>query len=504
MENIDNFKNLQNLYCELKKTQFLSRKNYSNVAAEAEQQVNNTHFKALVESLDNTLNAFSEKNDEYVKILSMKVSVMYEQSKILMLLENFQASTQLLQNALELTRDFVNHPKIAFLHMRLTNHLAYLLSKAGNLEESSKLLESVCGNSDLTEVLIYNTDDLFGNGDTDQSDAKSKINKLTANNLQMLAWVYGKLGKPDIHAAKQHLSLRKQLEVNDFDPFNWAYKCIRLAALYLAGCNWSSACYHLVAVEVLLLRLEKDDVKQVDISKTRGDLARAWIHYGLHLFGNSKLIFMDRQYPGNFVDDVKTIAAIEQSEQELIFANLEINTEDIPKKIIKNSEEARSLFLHTHNWLKKAKTYYNFCDYPIYYVNTILDLSELLRFLAFYEPDLDAQYNVQKKRADALETLSTVLKEVRPQCYAAVSIELLRELSEVQIEMMGINLRRLHMSTNEDVNTSNSLMQRISAITSIRMKLDDASVVETASKECSVGGIHSSEETVNVKNNETE
>ena len=51
---------------------------------------------------------------------------------------------------------------------------------------------------------------------------------------------------------------------------------------------------------------------------------------------------------------------------------------------------------------------------------------------------------MQKRRADALETLSTVLREVRPQCYMAVSIELLRELAEVQLEMMGLNLRRLH------------------------------------------------------------
>lgn len=78
------------------------------------------------------------------------------------------------------------------------------------------------------------------------------------------------------------------------------------------------------------------------------------------------------------------------------------------------------------------------------YVSCVLDLSELYRYLAFYETDLDSQYNVQKRRADALETLSGILKEVRPQCYIAVSVELLRELAEVQIELMGLNLKRIY------------------------------------------------------------
>lgn len=125
---------------------------------------------------------------------------------------------------------------------------------------------------------------------------------------------------------------------------------------------------------------------------------------------------------------------------------MEINTDGIPARPVRTTEEARNLFLHTHTWLKRARLYYTLRDFPIHYVNAVLDLSELYRFLSFYEPDLDSQYNVQKRRADALETLSAVLREVRPQCYIAVSVELLRELAEVQIEMMGINLRRLHVT----------------------------------------------------------
>lgn len=117
---------------------------------------------------------------------------------------------------------------------------------------------------------------------------------------------------------------------------------------------------------------------------------------------------------------------------------------NVPAKPIQRIVEARHLFQHTQVWLKRARVYYTLRDHPYIYVNCVLDLSELYRFLAFYEPDLEAQYIVHKKRANALETLSTVLKEVRPQCYVAVSVDLLRELAEVQIELLGINLKKMY------------------------------------------------------------
>lgn len=93
-------------------------------------------------------------------------------------------------------------------------------------------------------LLIFincSTDELFSNREIDQSQSKCKLNKLVANNLQMLGWVYGRLGKPETHAAKQHMALEHQLEAGDCDPVNWACRCSRLAALYLSQCKWIPA-----------------------------------------------------------------------------------------------------------------------------------------------------------------------------------------------------------------------------------------------------------------------
>lgn len=73
---------------------------------------------------------------------------------------------------------------------------------------------------------------------------------------------------------------------------------------------------------------------------------------------------------------------------------------------------------------------------------------------------ISSQYSVQKRRADTLETLSAVLKEARPQCYIAVSIELLRELAEVHLELMGLNLRRLYLAQPDSARDSESKDQQ--------------------------------------------
>lgn len=142
----------------------------------------------------------------------------------------------------------------------------------------------------------------------------------------------------------------------------------------------------------------------------------------------------------------------------------------MPVSVIKTTEQARALFGYIHIWLKRVRIFYTIRDYPILYVNTILNQSELYRYLAFYEPDLDSQYRVQKMRADSLEQLSTILKEVRPKCYVAISVELLRELAEVQIEMMSINLRKIYAQGQAE--TESEIRKKMQAVSDIHSKLE--------------------------------
>ncbi|XP_012270825.1 KIF1-binding protein homolog [Orussus abietinus] len=166
---------------------------------------------------------------------------------------------------------------------------------------------------------------------------------------------------------------------------------------------------------------------------------------------------------------------IENYQGPLLFfkqLNLSKYEDQVAVNTIETTAQARSLFLYTHSWLKKAKDFYTLREHPVEYVNAILDLSELYRYLAFYEEDIESQYAVQKLRADALETLSAVLREVRPQCYIAVSVELLRELAEVQLEMTGLNLRRIYIAQDASPDSSEAAVHKMEALADIHSKLE--------------------------------
>lgn len=163
-------------------------------------------------------------------------------------------------------------------------------------------------------------------------------------------------------------------------------------------------------------------------------------------------------------------ASVETIDVGLLFTELDVVVDAVPALTIKTTEQARELFNYAQLWLKRVRVYYTIRDYPILYVNAVLNQSELYRYLAFYEPDLDSQYRVQKLRADSLEQLSSILKEVRPKCYVAVSVELLRELAEVQIELMSLNLRKLYSDGPQ--NSEYEIRRRIQAVSDIHTKLE--------------------------------
>lgn len=82
----------------------------------------------------------NKDSEEHQKIISMKASIIYEKAKIL-LAENLLAESKtLLEEALDIIKDYSEHPKVAFLHMRIVNHLTYVLSRLGQLQEAKQFL----------------------------------------------------------------------------------------------------------------------------------------------------------------------------------------------------------------------------------------------------------------------------------------------------------------------------------------------------------------------------
>ncbi|XP_018579803.1 KIF1-binding protein-like [Anoplophora glabripennis] len=451
------------------KKQFQMIKENSNDKEVREKALQNSASK-----IDEVLSKIKTESPDYLRVLSMKASILYENAKISLTINQFQKAKEYLENSLNLIKDHAENDQIAFLYLRVVNYLAYILSRLGKLEIAQSLLEKVIDKGITSNPKVYSTEDLFSDTKTDENIGKLKIDKLMINNMQMLGWVYGKVGLKELYAEMQHKCLQKELDLNDGDPVQWAMKCYRLASLLLTECKWVLARYHLAAAQAVLDPLEVGFTPNPLIYRAQAELARVWVNYGLHLFSISKKACLERRL--NDESDIIDLEKSPQTKEDVgnsTFNDLEVSVPNVPVTEILNIQEAKSLFTNTHKWIKRARLYYTLRDYPIQYVNIVLELSELYRLLAFYEVDVDSAYNLQKKRYDTLETLSGILKEVRPNCYAAVSVELIREIIDVQIELMNLNLKKLYNPDRETNLNESDIKRRVDTLNDIHAKMEN-------------------------------
>ncbi|XP_053593915.1 KIF-binding protein-like [Microplitis demolitor] len=410
----------------------------------------------------------------------MKTTLLYEQSKLLTTLNRQDEAERLLAKCLDDINEFISSRELIYLALRIINNYGYLLSKREDYEAARKILES---GKTVYEAKkdegFCSSDDLFSpNLSTSFS---SKLEHLATNNLQMLAFVYSKLELHDKFAEYHHQVLDRQLEIND-DP---------LESIFREAKN------HLEVAEFVLKKYENElkalessieiTEKLQSIQEKLIMIARGWVKYSLNLFNASitKIVehlshdlspndAQERVWLSSFQCNIDVIKeSVEENsnptdhdessnklsdnadndDRRLLFKlNTDTNCQ-VSTALIENTSEARALFNFSYNYLTKIRLFYTLEDHAMDYVNAILDLSELYRCLAFYEEDIDSQYSVQKLRADAIETLSTILRQVRPECYIAVSIELLQELAEIQLELLGLNFRRIYAARDaEDIN----------------------------------------------------
>nr|CAH7743868.1 unnamed protein product [Callosobruchus chinensis] len=230
--------------------------------------------------IDELLKKTEEDSSEYIKLLSMKASVLYEKAKTCLAKTQFGTCKELLEKGLSVIKAYSDHSQIHFLYLRIVNYLSYVLSRTGELEKAKNLLEAIVNSESKLEPLVYSTEDLFSENQVDQATAKSKIHKLVINNMQMLGWIYGKLGLTDQYADMVHRSLQKELDTTDGDPIQWAVRCYRLASLFLAQSKWADARYHLTAAQMVLDPLEMAmNTNTVVLYRVQADLARVWVRF---------------------------------------------------------------------------------------------------------------------------------------------------------------------------------------------------------------------------------
>ncbi|XP_045509880.1 KIF-binding protein-like [Colias croceus] len=427
-----------------------------------------------------------ENHDLYVRSLAMEgyLALLTAKAMPISLIDK----RNILQTSYDKLKPYELREYCLFILLRIQNLLCYYLIQLDQTTLAREILENIEDIYDkINEIkpdTFLDAEDLFTTEpiNTIKRINPEKIDKVITNNIQMQAFLYNKLNLPDKYTLYNHTALRRQLEMKEGTPQDWALRTARLGNYFTYLNQLNHACHHLCAAYHVLrtchdnckLMPEEFILQKADFEIQFLELSHHWVKYGLALFKLSQKNILNKYFtqPSSKADLWKTMDVVNEDIENLeengkdigsektgkgdcstenIFTFPSLDLRDIenrvPKESVKTSEEARKLFAFTHKWLMRAKHYYDFEQHSAQYITCSLQLAELYEHLAFFEKNIDSQYSIQKRRADVLEALNSLLKT----CDHAMSVQIdvIRELSQVQLELMALNLQKLWLEESQ-------------------------------------------------------
>lgn len=436
------------------------------------------HLKSDIQRLSFELVSLGKENHEQLtRSLAMEGYLALLSAKIISL--PLVEKRNVLQVAFDKLKPHATKEECLFIFLRIQNLLCYYLIHLDQLALAQNILDNM---EDLYDKIgksksdqYYDTEDLFSPIPLTSARRVNpeKIDRIITNNIQMQAFIYNKQKCPDKYVCYNYMALRRQLEMKDGTPQEWAMKTARFGN-YLTNLNQMANARHHLTAAYHVLRTCHDNCKLIpeefvlqkaDFEMHILELSHLWVKYGLTLFKLSKQKFLNQRFsrtredPWTAIDELdEQDVMIEENDKDqgsekpigdytaeelLKFPTLDLTSLEakVPLNLVSNVVEARKLFNFTQKWLKRAKHYYDMDHYPAQYISCTLQLTELYEHLAFFEADVDNQYYIQKKRSETLENLNILLKSCDN--VSSVHIDVIRELSQVQLEMMALNLQKL-------------------------------------------------------------
>lgn len=300
--------------------------------------------------------------------------------------------------------------------------------------------------------------------DTGGLGVEELLEKLHTLTLFYLAQIYNTLDDKDKFAAYCHKTLSMQLSQQDIDYIDWALNAATLSQYFIGQDNFPQARYHLAAASHILQKhqdvLEAKGPKETSeniaaeyetFHHRSADVARCWAKYGITLLSTSKERLLKRvEEEDHCLSDNLNSTAMNSTKStvELMrFVDIEPELEAIASQVtdqyLLDFEDARPVFLNVQKWLDNAKAYYTLDNHASDYAHIVQDISQVFRYLSFYELHEDRQAKMHKRRIDALEA---VIRELNPQYYRAICREIWIELGETYSEILNIKIDRLQAS----------------------------------------------------------
>ncbi|KAM4592283.1 KIF-binding protein [Odontesthes bonariensis] len=291
--------------------------------------------------------------------------------------------------------------------------------------------------------------------------------------MYYLAQVYQNLGQTERAATYCHSTLQRQLQLNQFNPIEWALNAATLSQYYITKGRYMEGRHCLAAAtaisglagdvpsEAAAQESETESERREHLTQKRAEIARCWIKYCLNLLQDAKKLLEDNigELDTDRQDELKRARRREEEEEEKgRKSTLLFGSEDTFDSIIGVEEkvscllpldftEARAVFLEGQNYVTQAKDYFQMDGYVTDHIEILQDHSALFLALAFFEEDLERRCKMHKRRVDMLEP---ICNDLNSQYYLLIRRQMMFELAETYNEMMDLKLTLVNRQSDTE------------------------------------------------------
>ncbi|KOB74097.1 Uncharacterized protein OBRU01_09902 [Operophtera brumata] len=382
--------------------------------------------------------------------------------------DELTSSDNVLSEAVTILAAYSSKPEIVITLINVYNNLGILWS---NREEPEKAITYLLNAKEAYEtfkctlLMPLPIEHILSGGESNAADFMllEKAHTLT---LYYLAQVYGSLKENLKSAIYCHVTLRRQLQYQDFEPIDWALNSATLSQFFAEQNGFFQARHHLAAASTILKQYgdtlqEAENNDEVQLAKLErfqhrsADVARCWVKYCILLMTASKSRLMnDAEGLTEAITDMSNLS-LEDNEnicggdlKNLVFPDLYVSGYEskVTDKFLLMYQDAREVFLCCQMWLDKAKEYYKLETLASDYIELIQDCSQSYSYLAFFEEDDERRAKMHKRRIDMLEEL---VKEINPLYYLQFCRQLWFELGEVYSDILNIKLEKMNKSKDK-------------------------------------------------------
>lgn len=382
--------------------------------------------------------------------------------------EEVSSGEKHLEKCKEIIEKFENLPEVVLIALNMYNQFGILWSQRE--PEKSKVFlekaEQLYSSFEASGKTPIDISDLFEPNVETYNDtmAFKNMKKIYTLTLYYLAQIFGKLKEDFKSAVYCHITLQRQLEMDDYEPIDWALNSATLSQFFMEKCGFKQARHHLAASSYVLDKYKTEELdveteatedyeaKMETYNHRSADVARCWIKYAIFLLGKSKDRLLGHteniDEKCSMVSDLSLMklsddANVTQEDlQNLSFNGINVNSyeDQITDQFILQLSDAKKVFLKTQDWIKKAQEYYNLDTLASDYIEIIQDQSQLYLNFLFFEDDQDNQAKLHKRRIDSLEH---IISNINSQYYMNYCRQIWFELGQIYSDIIDIKSEKL-------------------------------------------------------------